>query len=308
VPEGAEFGKGKSDGTSFAVRLDSGVREGDAISPFYDPMIAKLIVWGQDRNAALARMTQALSDYQIVGLATNVAFLKRLIASAPFANADLDTGLIERHHDALFPPLAAPSIQDLALAAAFLLTAESAAADNDPWSDTGGWRMNATLQRPIVFADETGSHALKIAYRSVGWAIGYDGADLTLHVTGRDAESISIRLGEQTVRGSVVRDSESFHVFRAGGHVALTHVDPMAHAGAAETEGGRLTAPMPGKIVAVLVAAGASVEKGTPLLVMEAMKMEHTIVAPASGVVDELLYAVGDQVAEGAQLLSLKSA
>jgi 3-methylcrotonyl-CoA carboxylase alpha subunit len=110
------------------------------------------------------------------------------------------------------------------------------------------------------------------------------------------------------VRGTVVRDGEMFHVFHAGEHFALTYNDPLAHAGEAESEGGRLTAPMPGKIVAVLVDKGKAVEKGAPLLIMEAMKMEHTIAAPANGVVEELLYAVGDQVAEGAQLLAFKAA
>jgi 3-methylcrotonyl-CoA carboxylase alpha subunit len=109
------------------------------------------------------------------------------------------------------------------------------------------------------------------------------------------------------VRGTVVREGEFFHVFTGGEHTVLHYADPMAHAGETEAEGGRLTAPMPGKIVAVLVGKGDKVEKGKPLLIMEAMKMEHTIAAPADGIVDEVRYAVGDQVAEGAQLLAFKT-
>jgi 3-methylcrotonyl-CoA carboxylase alpha subunit len=110
------------------------------------------------------------------------------------------------------------------------------------------------------------------------------------------------------VRGTVVRDKDVFHVFTGGAHVALSYNDPLAHAGEAEAEGGRLTAPMPGKIVAVIAEKGKQVEKGAPLLIMEAMKMEHTIAAPANGTVEDFLYAVGDQVAEGAQLLAFKAA
>ena len=115
---------GTPGGAPAAVRIDSGVREGDAISPFYDPMIAKLIVWGADRTQALARMSQALAEFQIVGLATNIAFLKRLVEGAAFSSADLDTGLIERNSDTLFPPANAAPVGALALAAVALIEAE----------------------------------------------------------------------------------------------------------------------------------------------------------------------------------------
>ncbi len=301
-------GEGEVSAARGVVRIDSGVREGDAISPFYDPMIAKLIVWGKDREAALAHMSQALAEYRIVGLASNIAFLKRLIESRPFSTADLDTGLIERNHDALFPPAPAASIQVLALAAASLLASEQAAAANDPWANTSGWRMNSTLQRRLDFADESQACPVTIGYAQQGWSIRHGAASSMMRLNRQDAHDISIKLGDQSVHGTVVREGEVFHVFNGGRHAMLHYNDPMAHAGEAETEGGRLTAPMPGKIVAVLVKPGDKVEKGAPLLIMEAMKMEHTIAAPAAGVVDELLYVVGDQVADGAQLLSFKIA
>ncbi|HEY8100285.1 MAG TPA: acetyl/propionyl/methylcrotonyl-CoA carboxylase subunit alpha [Burkholderiaceae bacterium] len=308
------YGEGEDGAARGVVRIDSGVREGDAISPFYDPMIAKLIVWGQDRDAALARMAQALSEYQIVGLATNIAFLRRLITSKPFATADLDTGLIEKHQAILFPPPAAISMPVLALAGVSLLLSEQkklkSGATNDPWASATGWRMNSTLQRSLrftdYFSDAPANIDVTIAYQNDGWKITRDGVAFAVTDCHRDTHDLAFKLGDDTVRGTVVRDGEVFHIFTNGNHTALTYNDPLLHAGQAEAEGGRLTAPMSGKIVAVLANQNTKVEKGTPLLIMEAMKMEHTIAAPAKGLVEEMLYAVGDQVVEGAQLLSFK--
>ncbi|SNS11122.1 3-methylcrotonoyl-CoA carboxylase, alpha subunit [Noviherbaspirillum humi] len=308
TPAAVEFSIGAALGLPAAVRIDAGVREGDAISPFYDPMIAKLIVWGRDREEALARMSQALAGYEVVGLSSNVAFLQRLVQSQPFATADLDTGLIERHHAALFPPPQPASKAVLALAAAFLLAGERPAAANDPWSDAAGWRLNGMLRRRFRFDDDAGSHEIAIGYQSSGWLLLEDGDAASLSLLKQDGPALTVRLGDATLRGSVVREGESLHVFTHGRHALLTYRDPLAHAGEHEAEGGRLTAPMPGKIVAVLAEKGRAVVKGAPLLVMEAMKMEHTIAAPSDGMVEELLYAVGDQVAEGAQLLAFKAA
>jgi 3-methylcrotonyl-CoA carboxylase alpha subunit len=305
-----ELGNGTVPGTPAAIRIDSGVREGDAISPFYDPMIAKVIVWGSDRDEALAHMTQALSEYQIVGLSTNVAFLKRLVESQPFSQADLDTGLIERHHAALFPPAQPAPLPVLALAAASLLTSEQSAgaAANDPWANASGWRMNSTLLRQLDFADEAHAYPFIVAYHETGWSIQQGAAASGMTLVERSGQHLVIKLDGAAVRGTVVRNGDMFHVFTGGAHYPLNYNDPLAHAGEAEAEGGRLTAPMPGKIVAVLVEKGKTVEKGAPLLIMEAMKMEHTIAAPANGTVEDLLYAVGDQVTEGAQLLAFKVA
>ena len=290
-----------------AVRIDSGVREGDTISPFYDPMIAKLIVWGQDREQALARMAQALAAYQVVGLATNTAFLARLINSVPFATADLDTGLIERHHDALFPAPQSPGLAVLALAAAALLHSERGSEGKhsaDPWALSAGWRMNGQWQRVLQLSTDAGVQMLTVVYQDAGWLLRLHDDVISLQDTHVEGDVVRLRLDGKAVAGSVVRAGEVFHVFHGTQHWQLVWRDPIAHAGEAEVEGGRLTAPMPGKIVALLVEVGAIVEQGTPLLIMEAMKMEHTIHAPAQGTVAELLYAVGDQVAEGVQLLS----
>nr|WP_034339971.1 acetyl/propionyl/methylcrotonyl-CoA carboxylase subunit alpha [Herbaspirillum sp. B39] len=294
-----------------AVRIDAGVREGDAISPFYDPMVAKLIVWGADRDAALRNMARALAQYQVVGLATNIGFLQRLIAGQAFATADLDTGLIERHRDSLFPAPVAPTADTLALATAALLQQEQRHQDSrDPWAQTSGWRLNTRLQRSLNFEDDSGNSEVRIDYAGDGrqWQLQIGGNTHTLALHAANTDSVRISLDGRTLQADVAWEGEGLHLFDGRRQHSLRLPDPMAHAGHAEAEGGRLTAPMPGKIVALLVEQGASVTQGTPLLIMEAMKMEHTIAAPSAGTVEALRYAVGDQVAEGAQLLDFKAA
>ncbi|MRT32256.1 acetyl/propionyl/methylcrotonyl-CoA carboxylase subunit alpha [Herbaspirillum sp. CAH-3] len=294
-----------------AVRIDAGVREGDAISPFYDPMIAKLIVWGADRDAALRNMARALAQYQVVGLATNIGFLQRLIAGQAFATADLDTGLIERHRDALFPAPIAPTADTLALATAALLRREQRNQDSrDPWAQTSGWRLNTRLQRRLNFEHDSGNNEVRIDYAGDGrqWQLQIGGNTHTLALHVANTDSVRISLDGRTLQADVAWEGEGLHLFDGRSQHSLRLPDPMAHAGHTEAEGGRLTAPMPGKIVALLVDQGASVTQGTPLLIMEAMKMEHTIAAPSAGTVEALRYAVGDQVAEGAQLLDFKAA
>ncbi|WP_211464275.1 acetyl/propionyl/methylcrotonyl-CoA carboxylase subunit alpha [Collimonas silvisoli] len=317
TPAASEFAVSQS--SASIVRIDSGVRQGDAISPFYDPMIAKLIVWGQDRQQALAAMAKALAEYQIVGLASNVKFLQRLVASQAFSEADLDTGLIERHQDTLFPTATPVAIEVLALAAASLLLSERNAVNNagsDPWTNTDGWRLNGNLQRRLAFVDDGKASPLDVTYEAARWLLHHEQLETQtlqqtfkqMTVLEQDGDFIEISLGDRTAAGTVVREGEQFHVFYAGSQHTLGYVDPLLHAGDVEAEGGRLTAPMPGKIVALLVSQGEQVKKGAPLLIMEAMKMEHTIAAPADGLVEELLYAVGDQVSESAQLLVFKAA
>ncbi len=295
------------------VRVDGGVRSGDTISPFYDPMIAKLIVWGENRDQARARMIQALGQTQVVGVYTNVAFLARLMSDAAFAASDLDTGLIERQRQTLLPPPHACEPEWLALASAAVLAEQSAQAHHnpDPWARTDGWRLGGTYQRDLHWLDGD-------APRQVSYRLDRDGAFFV--IDGVDAKVTwkalsEITLGVQELEISwhdrnqsckVVRDGERFHLFSLGRHVTLVLHDPLAHADEEDVEhAGGLTAPMPGKIIAVQVKAGDQVKRGQPLLVMEAMKMEHTISAPADGTVKEVFFAIGDQVADAAVLISL---
>jgi 3-methylcrotonyl-CoA carboxylase alpha subunit len=315
TPEHVAFELGGSAAAPAAVRIDAGVREGDVISPFYDPMIAKLIVWGADRAQALARMAQALGELHIVGLATNIAFLKRLVEGDAFAHADLDTGLIERSNATLFPPPAAAPLDALALAAVALVTQEDAATGGaDPWTSAHGWRMNGSYRRVLSFGDDYaatlagGAYRVGLTYRAAGWTLDVDGAAHDVTLTAHAGGKLALRLDGRAVHGTVRRDGELLHVFSGGLHHVLAWNDPLAHAGEQEAAGGRLTAPMPGKVVAVIASNGQLVKKGEPLVIMEAMKMEHTIAAPSDGVVEEVLYQVGDQVADGAPLLAFKAA
>jgi 3-methylcrotonyl-CoA carboxylase alpha subunit len=288
-----------------SVRVDDGVREGDAISPFYDSMIAKLIVHGATRAEALARLDAALAAIHIVGLATNVQFLRHVVKSRSFAQADLDTALIQREAAVLFQQQPVGLELAAACAVAKTLLDEQALAGDDPFSRRDGWRSHGAGTRRLEF-DFGGQHT-KAELDTL-----HDGA-LVLAVNGQAAplsfsasgDTLDVRYGGQHTRAVVYTLGESDHVFTAQGATQIVSIDLLAHAGDSAAESGRLTAPMPGKVVSFSVKAGDKVRKGQALAVMEAMKMEHTIAAPADGTVAELLYAPGDQVAEGAELLKL---
>ena len=295
------------------LRVDSGVREGDAISPHYDPMIAKLIAWGETRAVALARLRAALAEYEIVGVASNVEFLGRIAASSAFANADLDTSLIERSRAELFPADAGAADEDLAAAALAELFAEQDHASaqaralgdpHSPWHIADGWRLNLGSHHAFVFAEGAKEHRVEVHFGETGLRLAVDGRDQAL-AGAREGDGLRITLGTRTFRARAFRDGAQWHVFRDGLHHVLALRDPAAVEGE-DAGGGSLAAPMPGKVIQVLVQAGAKVARGAPLLVLEAMKMEHTIAAPREGVVKKILYAAGEQVAEGAELLVLE--
>ncbi|CAN7415894.1 acetyl-CoA carboxylase biotin carboxylase subunit [Acidovorax sp. LjRoot117] len=302
LPECVTFERG-------AVRVDSGVRQGDAISPFYDSMVAKLIVHGDTREQALARLDEALAQTHIVGLATNVQFLRRVARTGAFANAQLDTALIPREQAVLFhqEPVGLP----LAAAAAVAQTLlnERASEGADPFSRRDGFHSHALTRRRFEF-EFGGEHAKAwLTYERDGalhLVVGEgDAAVAGPLVFAEQSGGIELQFAGQRTRAAVYAQGEVDHVFTPRGATQITAIDLLAHAGESAAEGGRLTAPMPGKVVSFAVKAGDAVTKGQPLAVMEAMKMEHTIAAPADGVVQELLYAPGDQVTEGAELLKL---
>lgn len=291
------------------VRVDTGFGEGDEVSPFYDSMIAKLIVWGEDRAQALARLDAALRDTHLMGLHTNVAFLRKVVRSRSFAEADLDTALIEREREALFGTGALPLAQAVAGIAAHTLAEEQALEGDDPWSRRDGWRLHAGARRNLDLELE-GTHHPAVLQRLHDGTLRLDvGGDLQpLQLLGRSGERHDLVLGNDRMRLAVYRHGERYAVFGEHASLQLLEIDPIAHAGEGGAEGGRLTAPMPGKLVAFHAKPGEPVKRGQPLAVMEAMKMEHTITAPRDGVVAELLYAVGDQVPEGGELLRLGEA
>lgn len=290
------------------VRVDTGVEQGDEITAFYDPMIAKLIVWDETRALALRRMQDALASYQVVGVTTNIAFLQRLIATPSFVEARLDTSLIEREREYLLgeaaePPAEAPVLAVLAL----LLCEESRIRQGEilysPWAIHDGWRMNAELQRTIELMRgevripvQVTMHAGQYGMQTAGRELSVQG---TLHA---DGELVAVVNGLR-LQATVVQTGDRLQVSLQGASYLYTSVDPLAFNSVEDTSENSLLAPIPGLVTAVCVKPGEPVEKGTALMVLEAMKMEYTIAAPGSGKVQAFFYAVGDQVTEGMQLL-----
>jgi 3-methylcrotonyl-CoA carboxylase alpha subunit len=301
---------------SGGVRVDSGVRQGDAISPFYDSMVAKLIVHGDTREQALSRLDAALAHTHIVGLNTNVQFLRHVVQSRSFVQADLDTALIPREEAVLFKQERVGL--SLAVAAAIAQTLLQETMDDarssaragwfDPWARRDGWRSHGPSTRRF-------DYEFQGVVQVVQMTTLHDGA-LKLEVAGQSGvfafepvtQGIDVRFASKRQIVSVYRKGDVAYVFSAQGATQITAIDALAHAGDTQAEGGRLTAPMPGKVVSFSVKAGDKVTRGQALAVMDAMKMEHTIAAPIDGVVAELLYAPGDQVVEGAELLKLVAA
>ncbi|MEY4376048.1 MAG: hypothetical protein RJB26_598, partial [Pseudomonadota bacterium] len=271
--------------TSAAVRVDTGVTCGDTITPYYDPMIAKLIVHGADREEALARLRAALANCEIAGPETNVNFLRRLVTCEDFTAPSLDTHLIARNEQALLADVPLPP-------------------------DLPGWLAAAEFAAECAQAEE---RAVAAGDPGSPWAVvdGWRPTGAARHYQFRHGEAVlttALHTAALPVGVTVVRDGARRHVFHAGESVTVEHVDPLAEALAAaarNAQGGHagLRAPMPGRVVALLVAAGEKVVAGAPLLVLEAMKMEHTLTAPKAGTVVGFRHAAGDQVQDGDELV-----
>jgi 3-methylcrotonyl-CoA carboxylase alpha subunit len=299
----------KPQATSFersTVRIDDGVRQGDTISPFYDSMVAKLIVHGDTREQALARLDTALAQTHIVGLNTNVQFLRHVVRSDAFARAQLDTALIPREAAVLFDqdPVGLPAAA--AAVVAHRWVAEQAQAGHDPFSQRDGWQSHGITRRHwrLVYGGQDVNAILTHAREGLRLQIG-DGPDLPLQWRASDS-GLWVEHAER-LHSQVDWQGDTAHIFTPRGAARIEHLDPLAHAGESTQAGGRLTAPMPGKVVSFAVKAGDRVKAGQALAVMEAMKMEHTLSAPHDGVVDELLFAPGDQVNDGDALLKLQA-
>ncbi len=326
------------------VRIDDGVREGDVISPFYDSMIAKLIVHAPTREQALAKLDRALAQTRIVGLPNNVAFLRYIINTESFSQANLDTALIEREREQLFNqhPLALSTLAVTAIAQQ--LASEAAAqiaksTDADPFSKPTGFRAFSNYTRSFSLVYDEQSYSARISnWHNANCSESKKGSDnlssftliIEKEIASSDTqENISVAASTETVyKGQVSYSSidahnhtlwldgarinvqswtnhETVYVFTDSGRDEITLVDIMAHVGEENAAVGSLKSPMPGQVVAFKVAVGDSVKKGNPLAVIEAMKIEHTITAPTDGVVAELLFGAGDLVADGDELLRI---
>ena len=310
VPQAARFELAGASG----VRLDTGVAQGDTISPFYDSMVAKLIVWGADREQALAKLDAALSEMHIVGVSTNVAFLRDVVQSPSFSHANLDTALIERERANLFKTTTLGLARAVAAVVANALRQEQALVGADPWSARDGWQTTGVAARYWTLQWLVAEQPLDVKVSlQAGQMTLTRGDSVTQHAfewraaVGSSANTaVSVCVDGEWLDATVVGAGAQRFVFARSGQAALSVVDPLAASQHSDDAAGGLNAPMPGKVVNIAVKAGDTVARGQVLAVMEAMKMEHSIASPRDGVVGEVLYAVGDQVAEGQALLTLQ--
>jgi 3-methylcrotonyl-CoA carboxylase alpha subunit len=277
-------------------------------------MIAKLIVWDEDRDRALTRLARALRDYRIAGTTTNVEFLYNLISVPAFRAADLDTGFIERHREQIFRSRDSEDPALVALAVLYLLLRRELAAGDiaatslDPWSpwhSARGWRCNEPGRQELRLM--IGARELCVAATAAGDHYLIESELGQTHASGRlDGECLHASLDGHRQAVTVTSHDGGHSLFTRDG--ALHFQDAAAAAVDEEETEGALTAPMNGTVIAVRVAPGATAAKGDVLLVLEAMKMEHSIRAPADGVVAELFYAEGDLVDGGAELVRFEPA
>ena len=294
--------------TTTHVRIDTGVEQGDEITSFYDPMIAKLIVWDQTRDLALDRMDRALSEFQIVGVVTNIDFLRRLITSPSFSREHLDTSLIEREQDWLRREYAHPDAHAPLLAALTVLLScgsndASSTAQSSPWAIHDGWRVNGRLRRTLRFASKRDTFLIEVEYGEGVYRMRSEGRGYQVNGKLNPDGELTAVVDDLQIRAVAIKVQDELHIFSSGQSDCYTYQDPLAFDKGAEAGESSLVAPIPGLLTALLVAPGTYVDKGTPLLVFEAMKMEYTIEAPGAGTVQTFFFAVGEKVSEGAQLV-----
>ncbi|WGF88695.1 ATP-binding protein [Marinivivus vitaminiproducens] len=287
------------------VRVDAGVRAGDLITPFYDPMIAKMIAHGSTREAALGRLGAALSDARIAGTVTNLAFLARLCAEPGFASGDVDTGLIDRSLARLTEAVEPPP-EAVAAAALSSLGVLAPPVTGDPWSSLPGWRLWSEASQFAVLEFADARHEVRVVTKGTDrYAVDIAGDAVGVAVLARDAQSARLAFGERVLAIEIARSPAALTVFLDGiGHV-FGLPDALAGEDEGEAAGDQVTAPMPGVVTLVAVKPGGVVAKGETLIVMEAMKMEMRLTAPRDGVVDAVTAAKGEQVAEGTVLITL---
>jgi 3-methylcrotonyl-CoA carboxylase alpha subunit len=295
--------------TSPEVRIDSGVRAGDVITPFYDPMIAKLIVHGRDRAHALNLMAMALEQVEAVGCATNAPFLRALVRDADVAAGQVDTGLIERKLEALLAA-AAPEARDAVVFAVLdAIGIFAAAPDDDPWSVLKGWRLwrgarqfahlgqgDERLDLPVLFLDDG------------GFEVQLGTGPVVARVVRQDGRQVTLDLGDRLIGATVIRGDAEVRVFIDGREHRFALTDHLAAEAGGALADNRVVAPMPGRIVLLAVSEGEQVEAGARIAVLEAMKMEQTLAAPVAGTVRDLAVTEGEQIQEGTVLCTLELA
>jgi 3-methylcrotonyl-CoA carboxylase alpha subunit len=296
------------------ARVDTGVRQGDSVTPDYDPMIAKIIVWGEDRPAAIRRLRRALAATAVLGLRTNLGFLARLAAEPDFAAGAVDTSFIDRHRAALLPSrrpvpdeaLAAAALSRLLAREAAIGAAAARSGDScSPWARSDGWRLGGASHQDFVFGDGAEERIVEATARAGNWLLQVGDRRLVASAGVERDGTFALVLDGVRRRVGVLAQGPETMVFIDGESWRLVEIDPLAARQGEDPAGGRLTAPMPGRVTRLLVEAGSKVRRGQPLMTIEAMKMEHTVAAPADGTVERVRFAVGDMIEEGAELVTL---
>lgn len=308
--------------TSEHVRIDTGVRQGDDVSVYYDPMIAKLIVWDENREKALKRLSKALTEYRINGVTTNIDFLYNLATSKPFIEEDIDTGFIEKNHDLIFHDNQQALLNELPIAALYLVLAQEQKAQkiarqgNDPhspWHHANAWRLNEAHNHTLVLAHNDIEYMVTVEQKRQGndayYLVTIDGKQYDCQgqinaSTDNHNIIITTNINGHRSQATICNEDNNVTVYRSNGAFNFSHVQPDCGQHENDDSHGGLTAPMNGTMVSVLVNAGETVSKDQPLVIMEAMKMEHTIKAPSDGTIDEVFFSSGDMVDGGAALLA----
>ena len=294
------------------LRVDTGYGEGDAVGIHYDPLIAKVIAWGEDRAAAVGRLRRALEAVEIAGVGHNAGFLAAITGHRAFAAGRIDTGFIARHRTALLA--ASRTSEDVVLALACLevllrrragaaAAARASADPHSPWHRVDAWRLNGAAPEVLRFRHRDREVAVAIAQRAADWTFDLPGGTSTAEGEPGPAGALIARIDGRRTRAAVIREGARLHVIVRGATDTLTLIDPLAAGGATEQAAGGVVSPLPGRVVKVNVKPGQSVEAGAALVTVEAMKMEHTFRAPADGRVERVGVRPGDLVTEGAELV-----
>jgi len=290
------------------VRVDSGIVEGDEITTYYDPMIAKLIVWGKNREAALIQMQHALSQFHVDGLGNNIAFLQKIVRCDSFKQAKLDTNLIQREHNFLFRPEQIKP--ELVVATAFIeflsKLNHNRSSQKQLWQAQPLWRLNIAFKQTIKlnYLDQT-IH-IKLSAAEHGFNAEYNGESYQISGQLLDAHTAVIHLNGTQQKLSFNQSQQGITLFHTGQSHKFGYIRQDYHQDDSQADQGHLKAPMPGVVTQVLVGANHNVKKDDILMTLEAMKMEYTIRAPQDGVIVDAYFQVGDQVKAGDELVEFQ--
>jgi 3-methylcrotonyl-CoA carboxylase alpha subunit len=290
------------------IRVDTGFRAGDAVMPYYDALLAKLIVWAPDRPQALARLVEALGDFEITGVTTNLVFLEALLKHPQVVRGEIDTGFIEREIVALTSSQRPITALDMAAACAAILEREGEeqivpAHDlHSPWNRTDGWMLAGRRSRRLSFRRGAQRFDAVLWHGCDGLTMVFAGAHAPLRFTPREGALLDVTLGDAAESISAAWSGRELDLTTPRGHLRLHWMDPFAADIGEAAAASRIVAPMPGTVTRILAEPGADLPRGAPLLVLEAMKMEHTLRAPGDGRLKALKCAVGDFVQEGTEL------